>query len=98
MQAQLKFCSADYCDFAVWREGELLVLRIYLDKQFITAALNKCEQIIEIAILPEILGKWYSKEPVLKPICDENNGAPPQESRYNQLMLWCYCRNRRVRL
>ena len=41
VQAQLKFCSANYCDFVVWREGELFVQKIYSDDAFIASALEK---------------------------------------------------------
>ena len=67
VQAQLKFCCADYCDFVVWREGELMVQRIYLDETFIADALEKCEQFIKVAILPEILGNGIQRIPYLNP-------------------------------
>ena len=66
VQAQLKFCDASYFDFIVWREGELLAQRIFPDDMFMASALEKCEQFVKVAVLPELLGKWYSKEPIKK--------------------------------
>ena len=86
----MKFCCKDCCDFVVWRKGELVVQRIYPDEIFVSSALAKSEQFIKVAILPEILGKWYSKEPIMKPDEGENNGA--QNNEVCQLALWCYCR------
>ena len=38
----LRHSCAQYCDFIVWREGELFVQHIFLDEPFITVALGKC--------------------------------------------------------
>ena len=35
---------------------------LYLDEPFISIALEKCKEFIKFGILPEILGKWYSRE------------------------------------
>ena len=64
VQAQIKFSCANYADFVVWREGELAVQRIYPDEPFITAALDECKQFTKIDILPELMGKYYSKVPI----------------------------------
>ena len=32
VQAQLKLSGTHYCDFVVWREGGLIIQRIYLDE------------------------------------------------------------------
>ena len=96
VQAQLKFCgaNANYCDFVVWQEGELFVQRIYPDNTFIASALEKCEQFVKVAVLPELLGKWYSKEPIRKPesadLEDDNDQADGTDE--TGLMMWCYCR------
>ena len=61
---KLKFSDAQYCDFVVWNVDHLFVQRLCLDKPFITVALEKCKQFIKLVILPEILEKWYSWEPL----------------------------------
>ena len=62
VQAQIKLCSVEYCDFVVWREEELVIQRIVRDNDFIMDAFSKCEQFIKLAVLPEMLGKWYTKK------------------------------------
>ena len=95
VQAQLKFCDAKYCDFVVWRERELFIQRIYPDSAFVASALVKCELFVKVAILPELLGKWYSKEPIKKQVTnvpddhDHNNQTGDREQAG---LLWCYCR------
>ena len=42
---------------------EFLVQRIYLDEPFITMALEKCKGFIMVWVLPELLAKFYSREP-----------------------------------
>ena len=58
------FCHAHYCDFVVWTQDALVIQQLYLDEPFITIALEKCKQFVKLGVLPELLGKWYSREPV----------------------------------
>ena len=41
----------------------MFVQQIYLDEPFITIAFMKAIELIKIGILPELVGKWYTKEP-----------------------------------
>ena len=83
VQAQLKFCNAQYSDFVVFTRNELFVQRIYPDEPFITLALEKCEEFIKVGVLPELLAKFYSKEPVSFNLPENCNDGDEQ---------WCYCR------
>ena len=91
VQAQLKFCSASYADFVVWTEKELFVQRIFHEEPFISLVLQQCETFIKVGILPEMIGKWYSKEPIAKnlPSAEDNGNT---ETATDQNELWCYCR------
>ena len=60
------------------------------------SVLEKCEQFVKMAVLPELLGKWYSKEPIKKP---EPSNTDVEENNKDQtgdtdqtVLLWCYCR------
>ena len=64
VQVQLKFSHAQYCDFVVWNDDNLFIQRLLLDEPFISIALEKCKQFMKLCVLPEILGKWYSREPL----------------------------------
>ena len=99
VQAQLKFCGAtcNYCDFVVWREGELFVQRIYPDDTFMASASRNMSSLSRwLYILPEILGKWYSKEPIKKPKSInpnvEENDKDQAGNTDQTVLLWCYCR------
>ena len=84
VQAQIKFTSTSYCDFVAWREEELFIQRIYPSEQFIASALEKVTSFIKLGVLPELLGKWYSKGPV------GTSSQPPNSC--SQANEWCYCK------
>ena len=90
VQVQLKFSDAQYCDFVVWNVDHLFVQRLCLDEPFITVALEKCKQFIKLAILPEILGKWYSREPLS--LSDNETKSLIETNQDESQDLWCYCR------
>lgn len=83
IQAQLKFSNALNRDFVVWSNNELVMQCVKLDEPFCTIQLERCKQFIKLAVLPEILGKWYSREPSL--VCTDGvNDSGKEET-------WCYC-------
>ena len=41
VQLQMKLCHVLYCDLVIWRRDELIILRIHLDKDFITETIKK---------------------------------------------------------
>jgi len=66
VQLQMKLCHMQYCDFVAWREGnELFHQTVELDSDFIDSAIRDIEPFIKSAILPELVGKWFSKQPVM---------------------------------
>ncbi len=93
VQAQIKICSASYSDFVVWQEQDLFVQRIYLDEPFITYAFMKANDLIKVGILPELVGKWFSKQQnvsIPPSICYDVTTPVELDDESNQ--LWCYCR------
>ena len=65
VQAQLNICEVEYGDFVVWTEKGIYVERIFIQKEFFIQAVQKIENLYKYSILPELLGKWYTKQPVL---------------------------------
>ena len=63
----MKLCEVDYGDLVVWRPNELVILRIYIDKHFVTSAIANATTFYKTGILPELLGKWYSKVSMVNP-------------------------------
>ena len=41
IQLQMKLSDVTYGDFVVWSESELVILRVTLDEDFITTAIDK---------------------------------------------------------
>ena len=40
----------------------MFIERIFCDEQFILDAIDKATAFIKIGILPELVGKWYTKQ------------------------------------
>ena len=76
-------------------------------KPFISIALERCKHFIKLGILPELLGKWYSKEPIsLSTRTPEPTEVEHQDSIevehqdsievVDRRGLWCYRRKGEV--
>uniref|UniRef100_A0A1X7SP42 PHD-type domain-containing protein n=1 Tax=Amphimedon queenslandica TaxID=400682 RepID=A0A1X7SP42_AMPQE len=88
VQAQIKFSCVSYCDFVVWTNKSLFIQRVYPDEPFISTVLEVANSFVKVGILPEIIGKHYSKIPVItSTLCE-----PVQDNEMSdQDRLWCYC-------
>ena len=93
VQLQMKLCHVQYCDFVIWREtGEIFCQRISLDSSFVDSAINSVTPLIKYAILPELVGKWFSKQTV---VSDDNSSSShtdinDRSSSFNDAGF-CYC-------
>ncbi len=75
-QVQAQICSASYSDLWFGKSRIYLCREFTWMKPFITYAFLKANKLIKVGILPELVGKWFSKEQnVLLPpsICSESN-------------------------
>ena len=61
LQMKLYMCELDYGDFVMWRDSELVVLRIEKDTTFLEDALYKGTEFFKYGILPELLANWYTR-------------------------------------
>ena len=69
--------------------------RIYPDDLFIDTAFSKATEFFKNEVLPELLGKWYSKTCTTCPLSttsnfdksNDENMPPPSSS-----VTWCYCK------
>ena len=57
----MNVCEVEYGDFVVWTTRELVIERIKWDEEFYQAGVQKVEQFFCYGILPEIIGKWYTR-------------------------------------
>ena len=61
VQCQLFCTQRDYCDFVVWTEEDIHYERIYPDESFWMENVSRIKQFFNTAILPELVGKFYSR-------------------------------------
>ena len=99
VQTQMFVCDVSYCDFCVCTftcddpEPGLYIERIYQDPSFWENCLSKAEHFFKVCLLPELVGKWYTR-PIVKPSGDENNPNLDNATSNNSSdhkQLYCYC-------
>ena len=102
IQMQLFICKKAMqkevvCDFIVWTSKDTVIQRISLDEAFIQMKLDVLQHFFINAILPEVIGKWYSRKPIAddKGIVTEprNTDTTSSEEKENEdyTKSWCYC-------
>ena len=105
IQLQMKVCQVKHCEFVVWTETGIAVERVPADDEFFHAQMGNVKHFFLYGILPEILGKWYSRKPIadshgvvrpsgessvsMESISDTSNDDDTDTSSGDQ--LWCYC-------
>ena len=78
--------------FVVWTEKDLHIEQIMFDNNMWKEICEKSRHIFVTAILPELVGKFYSRLPFSQPLSSvENNVKPKVKSRENTEELWCFC-------
>ena len=90
VQAQLNICERKYCDFYVWTEKDYHVERILPDPNFWNSCAEKSSRFFVLCILPELVGKFYSREThMLKDVTDsmDTNSTDIATKK-----VFCYCR------
>eukprot|EP00118_Oscarella_pearsei_P021718 m.246174 g.246174 ORF g.246174 m.246174 type:complete len:126 (+) comp40259_c1_seq1:1651-2028(+) len=76
--------EAKYCDFVLWTCIDSVVVRVLPNTDFMADVTSK---VIRCSLLPELLGKWYTREKI------------PEERLENDtsedLTSYCYCHQER---
>ena len=94
IQTQMHVCRLNYCDFVVWSETDgILVERVIKDECFFLTLIPDLRHLFLYGVLPEIIGKWYTRRPVenseqlvvVSQVTEEDNDDEDYEK------LWCYC-------
>ena len=83
VQLQMKICQVEYINFVLWREEKMFVQRIVMDREFIDDAIEKTEPFIKLAVLPELVGKWFTKQNMIL-----NEDETPQQLDHQQEDSW----------
>jgi len=61
VQAQVNIAEVEYCDFIVYTETDIHIERIFADTAFWENKVSKATAFFKKGILPELLGKWFTK-------------------------------------
>ena len=85
VQTQIFVCEVDYCDFVVctFPEGKKPVIhieRILADREFWSQCVRKSTEFIKVCILPEILGRWYTRPCISNSITNPELSTKPDPS------------------
>ena len=85
VQCQLFVTGVEYCDFVVWTNKVIYVQRLLPDTEFWDRALTRAILFYKKGVLPELLGRWFSRSSPLplatvSPASDSDDDGP-----------WCYC-------
>lgn len=88
-QLQMIATKRSYCDFVVWTaSGEPHIERILLNQVFIEEKLIQAEKLFWLAIIPELLGKWFTRDHTKLPTVVATTDDDPNEDDDG---TWCYC-------
>ena len=91
-QMQMAVTQTAYCDFVVWSpSGIYHTERIVVDNDFIEGKLQQAEKLFWLAIMPELIGKWYTGKHTEFP----RHTLQTDEVEGND-GSWCYCREGKV--
>ena len=88
VQAQIFICDVDYCDFVVWTMRDIHIERIGPDVALWEDALLKATKVFKLAVLPELLGRWFTKPTLSRGAIED----PVQETESDdEEGPWCFC-------
>lgn len=88
MQLQLYCTDLTYCDFVVYTTKSIHIERIEINIPFITFNIRKAELFFRIALLPELIGRWFSR-PSIQCTPQAITSIPPTDSQNSE--KFCYC-------
>jgi len=100
VQLQLHVCGLNHADFVLWTKENTIIERLGKDEAFISEKIEIVKYFFTNGCLPEIVGKWYSREPVadstgVVPVpcaavtAEATEGDDDDDDGPGR--LWCYC-------
>ena len=87
-----------YCDFVVWTESAVHIQRIYPNEDFWLEKVSKVKQFFATAILPELVGKFYSRNTDMvlcssEPPSEHTSEPGPSSVEETDTKVYCYCQS-----
>ena len=91
VQTQIFVCNADYGDYVVWCENNIVFERLTPDADLWSTILEKCEYFFIRAVMPELVGHYFSKPP-LAPLALANVDVDATQAPSHNAELYCICK------
>ena len=103
VQMQMFVCKLPYCNFVVWSRTNFFVERVTFDEDFFQSKRDILQNFFIYGMMPEIVGKWYTRKPVADVDgtvacgCTDPQNLKSQskttedEEEEDYSKLWCYC-------
>lgn len=99
VQLQLHVCDdVRYADFVVWTKNTIAIERIHQDNEFLRNKVQSVRNFFIYGVLPEIVGKWYTRGPVADPsgvvslpTTSASTAVESEEDENENGRLWYYC-------
>lgn len=88
VQCQLGVGEVEKSFFVVWSPDTLHIEEIKIDLPFFEANMATANELIEKAVLPEIIGCWFTKPRVTTEVADS---TPSSSSASSSKDTYCYC-------
>ena len=86
VQTQMLACGVELADFVVCTfpndTPTLFIQRIKIDEDFLLSCIEKSRDLYKVAILPELLGRWFTRSVVM----------PTVDHRNDLSYKYCYCK------
>ncbi|XP_041376642.1 uncharacterized protein LOC121389093 [Gigantopelta aegis] len=91
VQTQLGVTSLGTCFFVVWTKCDLHVELITFDPELWQVICSKTHCLFQRAILPELVGKYYSRMTTDNALIPSNTTTDTQGQCSTSEETWCYC-------
>lgn len=90
VQAQIHLCGKEYADFVVWTEKEVHIERIEPDTELWEEMKEKAENFHAMAIMPELVGRFFSRLNT-PPLLSSTNDLGNKQSSTSEPNRDTYC-------
>ncbi|KAB0799163.1 hypothetical protein PPYR_07043 [Photinus pyralis] len=83
-QMQMAVSERSYCDLVVWTKNNFYLERVYSDKTFWDCESEKALSFFNHVIMPELLGKYFTRSSPLKPVSSNVQDMIPSIEKFNE--------------
>ena len=87
----MKMCQVEFAYFVLWKQEGMFIEKINIDREFIDDVIDKTKPFIKMAILPELMGKWFTKQNVTDNEDETPHDQQPTADQEDE-DRWCYCK------